>query len=328
MKTLKGIIPPLVTPLLDSETLDIGSLQILLDHVIDGHAEGIFILGTTGEGPSLTHSLRKKIVTSTCAFVDQKVPVLVGITDTSLTESITLAMVAADSGAEAVVLSAPYYFPISQTDLIAYAKKVISASPLPVYLYNMPNCTKTSFEIDTVKILSDLKNVAGIKDSSGDLIYFKNLIQLKHRRPDWSVLIGPELLLADAIIAGGDGGVCGGANLFPHLYTNLYRAALKRDTTQMQLLQIYIMDIAEQIYKPDYLPGLKFALSCKQLCREILADPLRPAKSEQKDKIRNCLGKIEAVLPRPSDTVPTKLPIREVPAQMVSSILHGKQRSN
>src|SRR6187401_480832 len=110
----RGIIPPIITPLKDRDTLDVAGLENLVAHMLAGGVHGIFALGTTGEAPSLSYRLRREMVERTCQLVAGKVPVLVGITDTSFVESVELARHSAAQGAKAVVLSAPYYFPVGQ----------------------------------------------------------------------------------------------------------------------------------------------------------------------------------------------------------------------
>jgi dihydrodipicolinate synthase/N-acetylneuraminate lyase len=105
-----GVIPPLVTPLLDRDTLDDEGLQRLVERAIAGGVSGLFILGSTGEAPSLSYRLRRQLITRVCELVKRRVPVLVGITDTSLAEAVGLARHAAEAGADAVVSSSPYYF--------------------------------------------------------------------------------------------------------------------------------------------------------------------------------------------------------------------------
>ncbi len=106
---LRGIIPPMVTPLLDRDTLDVPGLERLIEHILRGGVHGLFVLGTTGEAPSLSHRLRRELVERTCRQVNDRVPVLVGITDTAFVESVQMACIAAEAGASAVVLAPPYY---------------------------------------------------------------------------------------------------------------------------------------------------------------------------------------------------------------------------
>ena len=220
----RGIVPPLVTPLADRDKLDHAGTQRLLEHVIKGGVHGVFILGTTGEAPSLSYRLRREFIQLVCETVAHRVPVFVGVTDTSLVESLRLADFAKESGADAVVLSTPYYFPAGQTELIQYIADIVEEVPLPLMLYNMPSLTKVWFEVDTLRRLTQHKQIIGVKDSSGDMKYFQQILSLKEIRPDWSMFIGPEHLTAEAVAMGGDGGVNGGANIYPQLFVDLYKA--------------------------------------------------------------------------------------------------------
>ncbi len=228
-KPLRGIVPPMVTPLADRDALDVDGLHRLVEHILAAGPGGLFILGTTGEGPSLSYHLRRELVERVCQIVGGRVPVLVGVTDTAFIESINVAEDAAEAGADAVVLSAPYYFAPDQENLWQYTRAIVAEMPLPVFLYNMPSHTKVAFSVETVRRAMDLPNVAGVKDSSGDMIYFDQLRQLVARRDDFSLLIGPEELLAEAVLLGAHGGVNGGANIWPELYVDLHKAAAAGD---------------------------------------------------------------------------------------------------
>jgi dihydrodipicolinate synthase/N-acetylneuraminate lyase len=211
---LAGIIPPMITPLLDRDKLDVAGLERLVERMLGGGVSGLFILGTTGEGPSLGYRLRHELVERVCRQVKNRVPVLVGITDTAFAESINVAGHAADAGANAVVAAPPYYLPEAQPELREYLDHLVPELPLPLYLYNMPALTKVSYELETVRHAMDLPRVVGLKDSSGNLDYFKRAAGLLKHRPDWSLLIGPEEKLLAALQLGGHGGVSGGATCF------------------------------------------------------------------------------------------------------------------
>src|SRR5437867_968915 len=108
---LTGIVPPLVTPLRDRDALDLAGLEKLIEHVLGGGVSGLFVLGTTGEGPSLSYRLRRELVERVCKQVNRRVPVLVGITDTAFVESVNVARASADAGADGLVVAPPYYLP-------------------------------------------------------------------------------------------------------------------------------------------------------------------------------------------------------------------------
>jgi dihydrodipicolinate synthase/N-acetylneuraminate lyase len=166
---LTGIVPPLITPLRARDELDTAGLEWLVEHVISGGVNGLFILGTTGEGPSLDYRLRKELIEHTCKQVKQRVPVLVGITDTAFVEAVNVARWSADAGADAVVLAPPYYLPGGQPELQEFVDHLVPELPLPLFLYNMPALTKVPFELSVVRWAMDQPRIIGLKDSSGNM---------------------------------------------------------------------------------------------------------------------------------------------------------------
>ena len=229
MKRIKGIIPPMVTPLKDEKELDVEGCIRLTEHIVSGGVGGLFILGTTGEAQSLSHSLRSEFVGLVCKQVAGRVPVLVGISDTAIEESLALAEKAWECGAAGVVAAAPYYLAPSQQEMIEYFTELADRVKLPLYLYNMPSCVKVFLEVGTVVKLAGHPNIAGLKDSSANMTYFQKLLYL-FRDKDFALYMGPEEMTAAAVMAGADGGINGGANLCPELYTEMYEAARAHDT--------------------------------------------------------------------------------------------------
>ncbi len=275
--SLRGIVPPLVTPLAERDRIDEPGATRLLEHVIAGGVTGVFVLGTTGEAPSLSYRLRREFIELVCATVGGRIPVVVGVTDTAFVESIRLAGIAHDAGASAVVLSTPYYFPAGQTELLHYVNRIAAELPLPLILYNMPSLTKVWFEIDSLRELAALDSIVGIKDSSGDLAYFERLTALKELRPDWEILIGPEHLLVESLSLEGDGGVHGGANIFPELFVELYRAAVDGDASRCRELQGKVGELQAIYsigkYASRFIKATKCALSLKGICSDHMAEP-------------------------------------------------------
>lgn len=292
---LKGIIPPLVTPIVSRNQVDVEGTQRLVDHVIEGGVHGLFLLGTTGEAPSLSHATQRQFLKIACEHINRRVPVLVGITDTSMTESIELGKFAAEQGADAVVVATPYYFPMHQQDLKQYIEELARELSLPFLLYNMPSHTKVSFEIETVASLLPVENFLGVKDSSANMLYFNKLIELKQERENFSVLMGPEELMAQAVLMGGDGGICGGANLIPQLYVDLYEAAVTEDMRDVQRLQHQVLRLSRRLYEvgpvpTGYLTGIKTALGIVGLCSDRLCEPLYLMSEQKKLTLRQHLS--------------------------------------
>lgn len=279
----------MVTPLLGRDQLDVPGLERVLERVIAGGVHGVFILGTTGEAPSLSYRLRREVIDRTCQFVRGRVPIIVGITDTSVVEAINLARHAAAAGAQAVVTAAPYYFPEGQPELIEWAQKLVPDLPLPVYFYNMPQMTKVVFEPETIRQLTQLTGIAGLKDSSGDLNYYGKLVEVAKARPDWRVFVGPELLLVETLRLGGHGGVNGGAQLDPGLLVGLYDATLRGDQATVERLQARLVQLGE-VYKvgrhaSTVIKGVKCALNLMGICSGELAEPLRAFNDPERRKV-------------------------------------------
>lgn len=292
---LRGIVPPLVTPLRDRDELDVPGLERLVEHVLGGGVAGLFLLGTTGEAPSLGYRLRYELVERVVKQGRGRVPVLVGITDTSFVESVRLAAHAAEVGAQAVVLSAPYYHQVAQPELWEYLQRIVPALPLPVFLYNFPSLTKVPFALDTLRRAMDLPGVVGLKDSSGDMGYFHQVSRLVAERPGWSLLVGPEDLLAEAVLlAGAHGGVNGGANVVPRLYVELYEAAVRRDLARVAELHARVVRIVGTLYTVGQhgsavIKGIKCALSLLGICDDFMAEPFRRFRDRERAQIRRHL---------------------------------------
>jgi 4-hydroxy-tetrahydrodipicolinate synthase len=274
---LSGIIPPIVTPLKSNTELDVQGLKNLIDHILGGGVHGIFLLGTTGEATNLNYNLRKEFIYKACEFVGQKVPVLVGITDTCLQGTLEIAETAKDAGADALVISSPYYLPISQNEFVAYLEELVPQLPLPFMMYNMPSCTKLNMSLNTVRKAKELGAI-GIKDSSGSLPYLMSLIEEFKDSPEFAVIAGTEMFIPETIKNGGHGAVPGGANIFPSLFVELYNASVNGDVEKIDYLRGKMVEIEEKIYNvgahsSKYIKTIKSALSAIGICSDFVAMP-------------------------------------------------------
>ena len=290
---LKGIIPPMVTPLNANGGLDVKGLEKLIEHLINGGVHGIFLLGTNGEAPSLSYALRKELITKACTFIGGRVPVLVGITDTSFDGSLDIAAHSKEAGADAVVVAPPYYLPISQEEMMDYLERLIPQLSLPVMMYNMPSCTKLHLSLETVKKAKELGAI-GIKDSSGDMSYFYSLIEAFKESPEFSIIVGTELFLPETIIYGGHGAVAGGANFLPELFVDLYNASLANNMEDIKILRSKVAFVNNSIYcvgknASRITKGIKCALSVMDICEDHMALPLRKFENREREKVKGYL---------------------------------------
>lgn len=289
----------MVTPLRGRDELDLPGLERLIEHILAGGVSGLFILGTTGEGPSLSYHLRRELVERTCRQVRSRVPVLVGITDTAFVESVNLARHSATAGADALVVAPPYYFAEGQPELEEYLDHLVAELPLPLFLYNAPMNTKVGYGLGVLRWAMGNPGIIGLKDSSRNMTYFQQAVGLLKQRPDWSLFIGPEELLADGVRAGGHGGVPGGANLFPSLYVQLCEAAHAGDISRSSKLHAQVMRISESLYQIGHHPsavikGIKCALSCLGICDDLMAEPFHRFRVGERARVQNCLPELTA----------------------------------
>jgi 2-dehydro-3-deoxy-D-pentonate aldolase len=292
---LEGIIVPLVTPFEEDGSLDHNSLAIIIEHVIAGGVNGIFILGTTGEFASMPLSMKQELIESTCKLVAKRTMVMVGISSCNFQETKLLVEYSEIYGADAVVASPPFYYPLSQNEILIYYKEIVQICSLPLYLYNMPSLTKVVIEPETITILASIDGVIGLKDSSSNMNYLEDIFSALSEHKEFQVFIGPEEKLDYALGLGVTGGVNGGANLFPSIYVALYDAFKNGNKSEVSLLQQKIYDISENIYHlgegpSSYLQGLKAAMSLKGLCKNVLLFPLETLNSNQVNTIGKMLN--------------------------------------
>ena len=234
------------------------------------------------------------MIKNTCRIAKGRLPVLVCISDTSIVESVNLACLAADHGADAVVSAPPYYFATGQPELIEFYEHLLPQLPLPLFLYNMPTHTKVNFAPATIQRIAENPGVIGFKDSSANTVYFQSVMYAMKDNPDFSMLVGPEGIMAESVLLGAHGGVNGGANMFPELYVSLYNAAKNADMEEVRRLQEKVMQISATIYTvgqhgSSYLKGLKCALSLLGICSDYVAAPFHKFEQRERGKIWKAL---------------------------------------
>jgi len=288
----------MATPLRARHELDVAGLERLVEHIVGAGVAGLFILGTTGEAAGISPALRRDLVSRVCRQVARRVPVLVGITDTVFTESVALARHAAREGADAVVLAPPYFLPPGPPELREYLDDLLPELPLPVLLYSLPAFVRAAYDYDTIRYVMDRPAVIGLKDSSGGVEMFRRLRSSMPLRPDWSLLVGPEELICDAVAVGAHGGVAGGANLFPHLYQALCAAALAGDAARARLLQDQVCRVGRLLYRvggydSGVIKGIKCGLSCLGICDDLPAGPLRRFGDAERERVRGQIAVLQ-----------------------------------
>lgn len=296
---LKGIIPPMITPLKSNNELDKEGVVRLIEHLIGGGIHGLFLLGTNGEGPSLSKELRKQFLKLSSEVINGRIPILVGISDAAFQESVDMAYYCKSIGVDAVVVAPPFYFPATEDEMINYVENLAVALPLPFMLYNMPLHTKINLTLPTIRRAKELGAI-GVKDSSGDMSNLYYLIDAFKEDTEFSVFAGTELFLPDAVIAGGHGAVAGGANVFPKLFVDLYDAAVNRDDVKITKFRNKVIWLCNNLYKVGpsnarITVSIKCALSILGICNDEMALPLRKLDANGRKKVESLLSEFNTI---------------------------------
>lgn len=241
--------------------------------------------------------MRKQLIKEACEIIDQRVPVLVGITDTSLEATLEIADYSKKVGADALVVAPPYYFPISEQEMVDYLEGLVPKLPLPFLLYNIPSCTKLNLSVETARKAKDLGAI-GVKESSGDISLVYALIEEFRGSPDFSVIAGAELYLSETIIKGGHGAVAGGANFFPRLFVDLYEASLSNDLERITVLRDSLIKMHDTIYNvgdsaTKSIKAIKCALSIMGICSDHMAQPLHKFDESKRNQVKHYLNQFE-----------------------------------
>ncbi|SFP97780.1 4-hydroxy-tetrahydrodipicolinate synthase [Amycolatopsis arida] len=246
---LHGVVPPLVTPLTATGEVDRASLERLVEFQLAAGVDGVFLGGSSGEVALLDTAQRRAIVEVAVGTVAGAVPVLAGAVDTGTRRVIEHARQAAALGADAVVVTAPFYVRPHPAEIVEHFRLVQAALPCPVVAYDIPGAVGARLVPDLVAELAETKLVVALKDSSGDLATFR---EIRRRAPDLPALTGSELLADTAVALGAAGIVPGLGNVDPHGYVRLYRAARDGDLAtaaaeQDRLARLFgIVDIADR----------------------------------------------------------------------------------
>lgn len=220
--TLHGIIPPMCTPRNLDGSVDVASIKTLADFLIGGGVHGLFVLGSTGEFALLTDAQRRQVIEETVKAAAGRVPVLAGIMETSTVRSIEAGLRAKEAGAQAAVLSAPFYIRTSQSEIITHFRAVKEAVGLPLMAYDVPGAVGVKLEFDTVVQLAREGTIVGLKDSSGVTDNFRRLIIAMRDMPSFRIFTGSELIIDNCFEMGAAGSVPGLGNVFPEEYVKIY----------------------------------------------------------------------------------------------------------
>jgi 4-hydroxy-tetrahydrodipicolinate synthase len=298
---LQGIVPALITPLDEAGHIDEASVHALVEFQVSAGVNGLLVLGSTGEGPLLATDDKLRLVRSTVEAARGRLPVMVGIAHSSPAESVAFGRLAQTAGANALVTTPPFYFLSSQAELIGYFRYLRPRLDLPLITYDVPSAVKTKIAAATVRALADEGLIIGIKDSSGDLAGFRDMLIATQHLPDFHALTGSEHYVDAAMLVGGHGGVLGLASVVPALYVSIYQAVLAADFARANVLQQQAIAALQMIYvgtsggslTAAAIGSFKLALRDMGIIRTAhVSSPLQPLTEAEQQRVRAIMASV------------------------------------
>jgi 4-hydroxy-tetrahydrodipicolinate synthase len=297
---LSGVVPPVCTPLTPEREVDVPSLLRLVDHLVGAGVHGLFVLGSTSEAAFLTDRQRRQVVEAVAGHVGGRLPVLAGAIDMTTPRVLDHVRAVTAAGADAVVVTAPFYARTHPSEIVHHYRRIAAASPVPVIAYDIPVSVHTKLPADLLLGLAGDEVLAGVKDSSGDLAAFRELVTGARAHPGFSVLTGSELLVDTALALGADGAVPGLANVDPHGYVRLYRQCRAGDgegarAEQDRLCALFALtragDPARMGPGSSALGAFKAALHLRGVIDcPVTAEPQVPLSGEETEKVAKILA--------------------------------------
>lgn len=251
---LTGVVPPLVTPLTPEYDVDTASLARLVQHQLSGGVDGVFVLGTSGEGTFLTDEQRQVVLETTVAEVAGQVPVLAGVIDTSTNRVAAHVSAALKAGVDALVATAPFYAATHPAEIERHFVRLKSfAGDTPMYAYDIPPRVGTKLPASLMTALGEQGVIAGVKDSSGQDASLRELVISRREKQlgNFAIMTGSEVTVDSALAFGVDGVVPGLGNVDPAGYVRLFKAAVAGDAAAARDEQDRLFRLFEIINAAD-----------------------------------------------------------------------------
>lgn len=282
---MEGIGPPLVTPFTDDGAIDESALRNLVAWVEERGIDFIVPCGSNSEAELMTAEERARVVE--IVVKEASVPVLAGTGSPGLRETLDATAAAAAAGADAALVVTPFYYDHDQETLAAYYREVADAAPLSIYLYSVPAYTGVRLEPETVEVLAQHPNVAGMKDSSGDIGTFVSIVQ-RTATTDFDPMVGSGSVLAQALDAGATGGVLALANIAPARASEIYETHAD-DPERAREMNAELVELNRAITATYGVPGLKWAMRERGAPAGHVRSPHRPINENAREHLASLL---------------------------------------
>lgn len=286
-----GIVPALVTPMLEDGEVDWASYVSLIQRGLEAGVHGFVPAGTTGESPTLSHEEHDEIISVCVKEVNGQVPVLAGTGSNSTAEAVKLTCHAETAGADAALVVTPYYNKPTQDGLYEHYRTIADNTKLPIFIYNIPGRCVIDMSVDTMRrLFEDCSNIVGVKDATNDLqrpqsvrcVLGENFYQLS----------GEDGTFAAFLSQGGNGIISVGANVAPHMYVGMYNAWHASDMPSFCVVRDKLFALNVALFCESSPSPVKYALSRLGLCGEHVRLPLLAASLRAREEIDSVLRDI------------------------------------
>ena len=287
MTMITGSLPAIVTPMFDDGSLDYDSFRKLIEHHVREGSDGIVVVGTTGESPTVDVEEHSELIRFTVEVSAGRVPVIAGTGANSTAEAIELTRFAKKVGATACLSVVPYYNKPTQEGLYQHFRAIAEAVDLPVILYNVPGRTVADMSNDTALRLAQIPNVIGIKDATGNIERGTDLIL---RAPkDYAIYSGDDASACALILLGAHGTISVTANVAPRLMHEMCAAALAGDVKTAREINGRLLGLHRHLFCEANPIPVKWAVQQQGLMRGGLRLPLTPLSADCHDRVRNAM---------------------------------------
>ena len=283
----KGSLVALITPMREDGSVDEKAYADFVDWQIKEGTHGVVPVGTTGESPTLSHDEHKQVVEWCIDQADARVPVIAGSGSNSTAEAIELSRHAENAGADAVLIVTPYYNKPTQEGLYQHYKAINDAIGIPIIIYNIPGRSIVDMSVDTMKRLSDLKNIAGVKDATA------NMARVSQQRAamgeDFNQMSGEDITALGFMAHGGHGCISVTSNVAPRLCSEFQNACLKGDYATALKLQDKLAPLHINLFVETSPAPIKYALSLIGKCANTVRLPMVPATEKAQAAVREAM---------------------------------------
>ena len=285
---IRGIIPPVATPMQANEDLDLPRLKWFLDHLINSGVHGVFVLGTNSEFYAMDEREKQEVIATAVEHVKGRVPVYAGTGAETTREAIRLTKMAEKEGADGVSVITPYFILPNQQEIYDHYRRIAENTSLPVVLYNNPaTCGGVKIDVDTVARLAEIPNILGVKDSSGDL---QNTIEYLRVVPErFSVLMGRDTLIYPAMIFGARGAVPATGNIAPKILVDIYESFVRGDQAASLAAQRKLNPVRMALTLGTAPGGVKAALQVLGMSIGPSRSPVAPLAPDKMLKMKAAL---------------------------------------